>query len=313
MAINLLGGLVGRRCAGVAIAAAALALTVGTPIDDCFAYTAAGDRIFPALGILPPIAPGDGIYVWGWTVPLAGGPVGSPDEATNVGAFFDKTITDRLGVLVNEQWFRIDRAHASSVDGFANLQTEIKYELLNSQPHEAILTLGVNREWGGTGAAHVGASSFGATEPRVYFGKGFGDLDIGYLRPFALEGFVGYQVADGTPRPNLWDTGVALEYSIPYLQSKVQALNLPGWMRQLTPITEALFTVPAGRSFGARTTVLLAPGISYAGEGWEFLIEALLPETNATAAGTGVRAQLHISLDFLAPDTIGHPLFSSVP
>jgi hypothetical protein len=313
MAGNVLGGRDGLRRAATVIVAATLALPVGEPIRDCFAYTAAGDRIFPALGILPPIAPGDGIYVWGWTVPLAGGPVGIPDEATNIGAVFDKTITDRLGVLVNDEWFHIDREHAGARDGFANLQTEIKYEVLNDQLHEAILSFGVNREWGGTGAAHIGASPLGATEPRVYFGKGLGDLDVGYLRPFEVEGFVGYQVSDAAPRPNRWDTGVALAYSIPYLQSKVQAFDLPDWARQLTPITEALFTVPAGRSYGARTTVLVAPGVSYAGEGWEFLIEALLPATNATAAGAGIRAQIHISLDFLAPETIGRPLFSSVP
>jgi hypothetical protein len=290
----------------------ALLVMIGAPID-CLGYTAAGDRVFPALGILPPISPGDGVYMWGWTVPLAGGGAGAPDEAANIGAIFDKRITDRLGVLVNEQWFNIDRVHANSLSGLLNLQTEIKYEAIDDQRHEAILSVGVNREWGGTGAARVGASLNGATEPRVYFGKGLGDLPIGYLRPLALEGFAGYQIADRSPRPDLYDAGVALEYSIPYLQSKVQSFDLPDWVRRLTPVTEALFTVPAGRSYGARTTALIAPGVSYAGEGWEFLIEALVPATNATAAGAGIRAQIHISLDFLAPETIGRPLFSSVP
>jgi hypothetical protein len=311
--MSWLGKWAGRRHVGFLTIVVGLALAASAPLRDCLAYTAAGDRIFPALGILPPIAPGDGIYVWGWTVPLAGGGVGAPDEATNAGAVFDKTITDRLGVLVNEEWMSIDRVHTKSLNGFDNLETEIKYEVIDDQPHEAILTLGVNREWGGSGAAQIGSSQLGATEPRVYFGKGMGDLNIGYLRPFAVEGFVGYQVADGSPRPDLWDTGIVLEYSVPYLQSKVQSFDLPDWVRHLTPITEALFKVPAGRSFGARTTVLLAPGVSYAGEGWEFLIEALVPETNATAAGTGVRAQFHISLDYLATETIGRPLLSSAP
>ena len=66
-------------------------------------------------------------------------------------------------------------------------------------------------------------------------------------------------------------------------------------------MTEVLFTFPAGRSFGARTTALIAPGLNFAGEGWEFIIEALVPATRATAGGAGVRVQLHLALDFLFP------------
>ena len=76
-------------------------------------------------------------------------------------------------------------------------------------------------------------------------------------------------------------------------------------------MTEFLFSTPAGQSFGARTTALFAPGFSYAGEGWELAVEALVPATRATGRGIGVTAQLHLALDFLAPDTLGRPLFSA--
>ena len=32
-----------------------------------------------------------------------------------------------------------------------------------------------------------------STTPTMYFGKGFGDLPIGCLRPFALTGTLGYR------------------------------------------------------------------------------------------------------------------------
>jgi hypothetical protein len=82
-------------------------------------------------------------------------------------------------------------------------------------------------------------------------------------------------------------------------------------MRGLTPMAEFQFISPAGKSYGTRTTVLIAPGASYAGEGWEFAVEALVPETRATGSGFGVIAQLHLSLDFLFPDSIGKPIFAS--
>jgi hypothetical protein len=80
----------------------------------------------------------------------------------------------------------------------------------------------------------------------------------------------------------------------------------------MTPVTEVLFTSPVGRSYGARTTALIAPGISYNGGGWELAVEALVPATRATGTGVGVTAQLHIALDFFAADSFfGHPIISS--
>jgi hypothetical protein len=299
-----------RRAGRLALAAVGLMLLGLGPARDALAYTAAGDRVFVATGILPQIAPTDQFYTWAWTVPLNGGGIGTPNRGTNVGAVFEKTITERLGIHFEDSWFRIDRRGAGSLHGFQNLETELKYLLVNDHPREFLLTLGVVREWGGTGAAGIGARPKGATTPRLYFGKGLGDLDLGYWRPLAVTGFFGYQASDGAPRPDLIQTGFVVEYSIPYLRSKVQSFDIPELFRGVTPMTEVLFTFPAGRSFGARTTALIAPGLNFAGEGWEFIIEALVPATRATAGGAGVRAQLHLALDFLFPDTLGRPLLA---
>jgi hypothetical protein len=298
-----------RRAGKLVLAAGLMMLGLG-PARDALAYTAAGDRIFVATGILPQIAPTDQFYTWAWTLPLTSGRVGTPERRTNVGAVFEKTITERLGIHFEDRWFRIDRRGAGSLHGFGNLETELKYILVNDHPREFLMTLGLGREWGGTGATRI-APSKGATTPRVYYGKGLGDLDIGYWRPLAVSGFVGYQASDGAPRPDLISTGFVVEYSIPYLRSKVQSVDMPELFRGMTPMTEVLFTFPAGRSFGARTTALIAPGFNFAGEGWEFIIEALVPATRATAGGAGVRAQLHLALDFLFPDTVGRPLLAA--
>lgn len=289
----------------VAALVGSLALNAG-----CLAYTASGDRIFAAGGILPQIAPTDQIYSWAWTLPLSGERVGARSRITNSGGFFDKTITERLSLYFQDNWLRIDRIDAASRYGFGNAESGFKYLLVNDLDREFLLTLGVNREWGATGASGVGAARKGATEPRAYFGKGLGDLDIGYLRPLAVTGFFGYLLSDARPRPDLVRAGLAVQYSIPYLQSKVQSFDLPDLVRRLTPMTEILVTIPAGSSFGARTTALIAPGVVYAGEGWEFVIEALVPATRATGDGPGVRAQLHLALDFLFPETVGRPLFA---
>ena len=302
----------GKSCAARAMAAiAVLAFAVGGPANQAFAYSATGDRLFPATLVLPQIAPGDEFYIWADTLPQTPAGDGTGTRQSSFTAVYAKTITDRLGIVVEEGWTRLDRVGHGSWSAMQNLDTEIKYLAIDDQRHEFLLTLGLDREWGGSGAQRVGAFSSGATTPRVYFGKGLGDLDIGFLRPLAVAGLVGYQIADSPPRPNLVTSGFVVEYSIPYLQSKVQSLDLPEVVRGLTPMTEVLFTTPAGRSFGTRTTALIAPGLSYAGAGWELAIEGLVPASRATGRGVGVIAQFHLSLDFVAAETIGRPLFSA--
>ena len=274
------------------------------------AYTSAGDRAFSATLLLPQIAPTDEIYVKPFTLPQPGGAAGAARRNTNLGTTYAKTITDRLGVSVEQTFSRVDRIGAGALTGWQNLDLEAKYMAVNDIPREFLLTLGLDRETGGTGARRVGAAPSGATTPRIYFGKGAGDLEVGLLRPLALVGFAGVQLADAAPRPNLVTGGIAVQYSLPYLQSKVGNFDLPWPLRAMSPVTEIVFTAPAGRSFGARATVLIAPGISLAGEGWEFAVAALLPTSRATGRGVGVIAQFHLSLDFLLADSIGKPLFS---
>jgi hypothetical protein len=285
--------------------------TVGITARHALAYSAAGDRLFPATLTLPQIAPGDEFYGWSSTLPHNGELPGAPTRSNNLHATYMKTLTERLGIVIEEQWTRLDRAGRRPSYGWQNLDMELKYSAIVDQPHEFLLTFGLDREFGGTGARNVGAFSAGATTPRVYFGKGLGDLDIGYLRPLAITGLAGYQLGDSRPRPNLINAGVVVEYSIPYLQSKVQSHDLPELVRGLTPMTEFQLAIPSGRSFGARTTFQIAPGVSYAGEGWELAVEALLPATRATGRGVGVIAQFHLSLDYVAAETIGRPLFSA--
>jgi hypothetical protein len=277
------------------------------------AYIAAGDRVFPGTLILPQIAPTDETYIQGAT-PFSGTPLVAPAfRGTDAIGIFGKTLTEGLGIRLREVYSRVDRAGASSRYGWQNLTATAQYMAVLDGPHEFLFSVGVDRQFGGTGAGRVqrrGFSGLGATTPSIYFGKGLGDLDIGYLRPLAISGTFGYLIGDKSPRPDLLMPGFAIEYSIPYLVSKVRALDLPDLIRALTPITELFLMTPAGQAHGVTTTALIAPGVSYAGEGWQFGIEAMIPMTRATGRGLGVTAQFHLSLDYLFPNSIGRPLFS---
>jgi hypothetical protein len=275
------------------------------------AYTAAGDRIFPATIVLPQNAPSDDLYFTTGTQPLYSATLpGSSDRLTNGSITYDKTITERLSIGVTDGYNRFDQAGAGTASGWQNLQTMVQYLAILDPARELLVSVGANRDWG-TGAVRAGASPSGATTTAVYFGKGLGDLDIPALRPFAVSGSIGYQLADQSSRPDLLVTGFVVEYSIPYLVSKVSSTPLPDFLRAVTPMVEFQLATPASNTRGATTAGLIAPGVNYAGEGWEFGVEALIPTTRAAGRGIGVTAQLHVALDYLFPDSIGRPLFSS--
>jgi hypothetical protein len=273
------------------------------------AYTAAGDRIFPATVLLPQIGPSDEFYITGSTLPQqtsSGVPGG---RATNLVGVFDKTITDRLSATATLGYSWLRQGGGASPSGWQNFAFALQYLAILDQPREFLLSAGIERDFGGTGAARIGVNSQGATIPALFFGKGLGDFDVGYLRPFAVAGTVAYQISDGAPRPSLLQTGLVIEYSMPYLLSKVDAVALPGFLRATTPMIEMQFSQPVGRSFGATSTALIGAGFNYSGEGWDLGVEALIPTNRASGRGTGFTVQLHFSLDYLAPTSIGKPFF----
>lgn len=269
------------------------------------AYTAVGDRVFPATILLPQAAPGDDLYVTPSTLPVPGG------NATNLTATLDKLLTERLGIGIQDGYNWIGRDNASTLVGWQNLLAYVKYEAILDPPHEFLFSIGAAHELGGTGTRRVGAPENGATlVPTTFFAKGLGDLPIGYFRPLGLQGFATYQLSSGAPRPDNVLAGLALEYSIPYLQSKVGAFDLPDLLRGMTPIVETLVVTPTRNRGGSTTAVIVAPGVAYSGQGWQFAIEARVPANSAAGSGVGVLAQFSLSLDYFFPNSLGRPLLA---
>jgi hypothetical protein len=299
------------HCLGIA-RFLALAIAVVTPIASN-AYTAAGDRNFSAQLILPQIGPTDALWMPVSTQPMEAVERKGPTRETDFTGTYSKLITEQLGIQVEDGLTHRDRLRASSLTGAENFRASLQYETILDPEHEFLLSVQVGHEFGGTGYTAVGSDKHGATTPGLTFGKGLGDLPIGYWRPLAITGFAGYQIGEGA-RTNAFQAGFSVQYSIPYLLSKVANVDLPPFLRGMTPITEVFLTTPVGQvsGQGTNTTLVVAPGISYSqGRGWELGIEAMIPTTRATGHGVGVIAQLVIELDYLLPDSfVGRPIFS---
>ena len=77
--------------------------------------------------------------------------------------------------------------------------------------------------------------------------------------------------------------GFALEYSIPYLQSQVQDMHWGAPFDRLIPLVEFALETPLNRGAGGQTTGTINPGVIWAGQHFQFGVEAMFPSTSAPA------------------------------
>jgi len=242
---------------------------------------------------------------------------------------YSKRITEDFAVSFSPTWTRLSPPGGpmmSGASGFQNLETTFKYRLYKNPEHEFVMSAGLNIEWGGSGAQDVGADRFTTYTPTFYFGKGLGDLPIGWMRAFAVTGQVGYAFPSSTatvtfdpdsgdidtefnPRVLVW--GATLQYSMPYLKASVVDLGLPDFFNHLIPLVEASLEAPVANtlSSGTVTTGTINPGVIYVGSSYQVGVEAMIPINRQSGTSVGVIGQLHFFLDDIFPDSIGKPIF----
>lgn len=293
-------------------------LLVALPSSQAFAHCFVGPRFFPATLLIddPCVADEMSLPTIGWSktgdVP--------PAEQLDVSGELSKRITEDFGISIGEAWSQIRQPGAPTLAGFADLETTFQYQLLKDASHETAMALGLIVDWGGTGATNAGiGTSYSVLTPTYYFGQGFGQLpdDVGWARPFAVTGQVGYQiptasfdVSQGVYIPQVLVYGASLQYSMPYLKSEVKDLQLPDFINHLIFITEAQFFTPAANNIGNsfETTGTINPGAIWVGSYFQVGLEAMIPINRASGTGVGVLAQLHLYLDDMFPKTFGQPL-----
>jgi hypothetical protein len=292
-------------------AAAGLAIAA-LPASPALAHVICGDRFFPATLVMDDPGVGDELSLptIQYTPIPAGG--GTPSgRVLDYGYEWDKTITPSFGFAINGDYLS-QRGAGQNLDGWDDITLTLKDELPCSPANEFAFSVGVIREFAGTGTSRLvtaGAiDAVGNTAPTIYAGKGLGDLPIGYLRPLAVTGELSYQISDSpSASPNQWNYAVSVQYSIPYLQQHVKALEMPEFFTHLLPLVEISMSTP---EHGGTATGIVAPGVLYEANTWQAGIEALIPANAATrqTQGVGFIVQFHLFLDDIFPDSIGKPL-----
>jgi hypothetical protein len=307
--------------------ALATALTI-LPTAGALAHGFAGSRFFPAT-----ITIDDPFVADELSLPTVSNVKTGTDPSvveTAISGELSKRITSDFGFSIGYAWNHLDQAGPPhNPNGFQNLEITPRYQFLLNAPHEAVASVGVITELGGTGARQVGAVPFATYTPTLYFGKGAGDLpeSLNWARPFAVTGILGYSITSSkkvrTPIvdpdtgfttlavdhfSNAFNYGFAIEYSNFYLRANIHDFGLPEWVNRLTPLVEFNFVTPVTDRYGEKTIGTINPGIIWSGQSMQFGIEAIIPATKASGKNVGIIAQLHFYLDDLFPNTIGRPL-----
>jgi hypothetical protein len=258
----------------------------------------------------------------------------TPDDGgtreTDISVDIAKRITPQFSIEIGEAFTVLNPHEGQATNGFGNLELSGKYQLLKNGAHEAIVSVGLGAEIGGTGSSSTGSDSFNTWSPGIFFGKGFGDLPeaLRFLKPLALTGVAGVAIPTSAStrtitvndqtgerevkverHPDVLELGFALEYSVIYLQSQVQDMHLPAPIDRLIPLVEFALETPLNRGGRGQTTGTINPGIIWAGKYFQVGMEAVVPINGRTGNNLGVIAQLHFFLDDLFPHTIGRPLF----
>ena len=244
--------------------------------------------------------------------------------ATSASIDFTKRITPDFGIGFGASYLRLRPSGQPSRSGFDNPSMNLKYQFYKSDAHETIASIGADWDIGGSGSRRVGAESFSTVTPALFVGKGMGDLPDGlrYLRPLAITASAGLSVptraatnsidANGDPsrepNPRSAKLGVAIEYSLPYLQAFVKDIGLRPPFSHIVPLLELALDKPVDRGRGA-TTGTVNPGFVIAGKTMQLGLEAVIPVNRHTGGSTGVLLQLHFFLDDLFPNSLGKPIF----
>jgi len=272
-------------------------LTIGIS-SSALAHGVVGQRFFPAT-----ITTDDPFAADELALPT----VTSFDHETEIDFDYSKTILPGFAIEVDMGHVNSRLPGESRARGFGNLEVSPTLELYRNPTHEFIVSGGLGWEIGGTGSKSVAERSSTYT-PTIKFGKGFGDLPdaLGFLRPLAVTGTVGYSIRGGGDEPRSIEWGGAIEYSLLYLQNNVHDEGFGNFVSHLTPVVEFSLSSPTD---GSGTTGTINPGLFWSGQFLQLGAEAVLPVNKASGHGVGFIAQLHFYIDDLFPHSLGKPIF----
>ncbi len=228
----------------------------------------------------------------------------------SLGYGLEKKLSDNLSLTLDSAWLDVNSNDGHQSTGSDNLGITLKYAFFRNEPHEAIVSAAVEST-APTGVRSVGAEPDWSFKPFLLYGKGAGDLpdSLAYLRPFAVQGDAGFEVALDHDRSTVLAHNICIQYSIPYLQQSVRDFGLPWPLNDLIGVVEFNFESGVHATEHGDNPVVVTPGVVYMDRWIEVGLAGRFP-LNSRAnddLGYGVIGIVDLFIDDLLPWTKWQP------
>lgn len=283
-----------------------------------YAHGVVGKRFIPSTITLEDPFPTDEMDL----LKVERGSKNKEGRETSVGFEFSKRLSPDFAIGVGWEYLFVEPREAgeSRTSGAGNPEFSIKYALLRSAEREGILSVGLGVEPQNVGSRRV-AERVTTLTPSLFFGKGLGDLpdSLNYLKPLAITGSIGVNIP--TRRRTVTTTieddeiereverhptkiayGIAVMYSIPYLQSFVKDVGLEAPFNRLFPLVEFNFETNASTPNRGHTNAFFNPAIIWAGRYVQLGLQAQVPMNGPSGKNVGVKALVHLFIDDILPN-----------
>ncbi len=231
-------------------------------------------------------------------------------QTTTYSAELGKRLTPNIGISLGATYQRVTRGDGSEPGyGFDNASVGAKYQVLDNVEHEAVVSLGLDVDLGGTGSRKVGAESFSTISPGIFYGKGFGDLPDGlkYLRPLAVTGVLSPELPTRHSESHRLNWGFTVQYSLQYLQTYVRDMGLGAPFNRMIALVEVPVVTCLSGECSGQTTGTLNPGLTWFGKYTQIALEAAIPINRRSGRDVGVFFQIHLFLDDMFLGSISKP------
>jgi len=286
--------------------------------QNAFAHGIIGARFFPAtLTIDDPFVADE------MSLPTISTLRSSDDPSvreTDTSVDISKRLSRNLGIGAGATYKYLKSDDGSTIQGLDNFASNVQYVFFNNPDHEALSSLKLNWDMGGTGNVAVG-DKFSRFTPSVLFGKGLSDLpdSLRYLKPLAFTGTFGSAFPTrrtdedtGKPIAQVAQWGFTVQYSLQYLQANVKDIGLVQPLNRMIPLVEIPLQTPWDGDQKGKTTGTVNPGFIWFGRTIQLSLEAQVPINQASGKGVGAIGQIHFYLDDIAPTIFTWTPFSGV-
>lgn len=281
---------------GLIASAGCLALFSGAAAAHGFA----GKRFFPATLVIEDsfVAPELDFLYNNAAVP---GEDGGTVYTSGFSTEFAKPLTRRFQLSVGAAYLHQRPAGGPAYDGFDNVELGAKYQVFIHPEAESALAVGVDVDVGGTGSRRVGAESFSAVAPAIYYSKGFGNASNPWLRPFAITTQFAPTFPTRNGEPHTIEWGFTLQYSLPYLEDFVKDTGLKAPFRNVIPVIEFPMETCLDHGCAGTTTGTVNPGFVWIGKYQQLGLELTVPINHESGSHVGFMLQYHLYLDDIIP------------